>query len=311
MNGVRIKQNTSRGFLFTFTGFFVCFLFLSHTAFAEDFFVAYAEGEITVREGNSWGEVHIGDTLTLEDTIRLGKASVAELSSSRDLITLTREGTYSLEKMVKEADQRKKVRFGALLTGKLETALKGTKHKEQSAVGGVRGSEAVEDEGMSWMTSDTTALIGTGKEELAKGDVDAALSLFQEAYDYALDDQEMGMAAFYLAGCYDLKGEKDKALSLLEDVKLKPDSALYTDFHVLKGKLLVETFAYAEAETFLARFQFSQADEEASQLLYLLLGLSCLGQEKNSPARDYFTKAKNIDPSSDTGKAAAELMQSL
>lgn len=311
MNGVRIKQNTGRVFLFTFTGFFVCFLFLSHTALAEDFFVAYAEGEVTVREGNSWREVHIGDTLTEEDTIRLGKASVAELSSSRDLITLTREGTYPLEKMVKEADQRKKVGFGALLTGKLETVLKGTKHKEQSVVGGVRGSEAVENEDMSWMTSDTTALIETGKEELAQGDVDAALSLFQEAYDYALDDQEMGMAAFYLAGCYDIKGEKEKALSLLEDVPIQPEYELYTDFHVLKGKLLIETFAYAEAEKLLAGFQFSRADEESSQLLYLLLGLSCLGQEKNSPARNYFTKARNIDPGSDTGKTAAELMQSL
>lgn len=309
MGRVSIKRN---GTLFGVSVILLgIFLFLTPGLVAEDFFVAYAEGDVTVRQGNSWREVNIGDTLTEENIIRLGKASVAELSSSRDVITLTREGTYPLEKMVEESEQREKVGFGSILSGKLETALKGTKHKEQSVAGGVRGSEAVENEGMSWMTSDTAALIASGKEELAGGDVEAALSLFQEAYDYALDDEEMGMAAFYLAGCYDLKGEKETALSLLEDVKLSLDSELYTDFHVLKGKLLVETFAYAEAERSLSGFQFSRADEESSQLLYLLLGVSCFGQDKTDAARKYFTKAKGIDPDSETGKAAAELMKNL
>jgi hypothetical protein len=79
MCGVRIKRD--KELFFGSTLFLVFFLFITHIAGAEDFFVAYAQGDVTVRQGNSWRMVNIGDTLTEENIIRLGKESVAELSS--------------------------------------------------------------------------------------------------------------------------------------------------------------------------------------------------------------------------------------
>ena len=289
----------------------VLFFALPTLVWSVDFFVDYADGEVEVRQGSYWEEVYIGDVLTGRDTLRLTGYSIVELSYDDEVVTLSKPGTYALGDLTQDISRRKSVGFSSLLSGKVQTALRGNQHKEQSAAGGVRGSQAVEQEQMTWMSSDTLDLIEAGKEKFASGEIEAALALFQEAYDYALDETEEGKAAFYIAGCYDFQGSPGKALELLESVDLGSGAEEYFDFRVLKGKLLIESFAYSEAEDLMSDTNVSSADPETSQLVYFLLGIACLGQDKTGPARDYLTRSRNIDAGSDTGKAASEMLGTL
>lgn len=291
--------------------FSLLFLVLPWALRSEDFFVDYSDGEVDVKRGSSWEEVYIGDVLTERDTLRLSGYGIVELSYGREVVTLSKPGSYVLDDLAKDISRRKSAEFSSLLSGKVQTALKGNKHMEQSTVGGVRGSQAVEQDRMTWMASDTLDLIETGKEKFATGKIDAALGLFQEAYDYALDSEEEGKAAFYLAGCYDVQGSTGKALSLLEDVDVGLNSEEYFDFRILKSKLLIESFAYSEAEDILSAVDVSSADPGTSQLIYFLLGVACMGQDKTGPARAHLTRARDFDADSDTGIAAAQMLGTL
>ena len=302
-----MQERYGKAFMFLIVLFFVP----PSLVWSVDFFVDYAEGEVEVRQGSYWEEVYIGDVLSDSDTLRLNGYCVVELSYDDEVVTLSKPGTYALGDLTKDISRRKSVGFSSLLSEKVQTALRGNKHMEQSTVGGVRGSQAVEQEQMSWMASDTLDLIETGKEKFATGKIDAALGLFQEAYDYALDAFEEGKAAFYLAGCYDVQGSTGKALSLLEDVDVDPNSEEYFDFRVLKGKLLIEIFAYSEAEDILSAVDVSSADPGTSQLIFFLLGVACLGQDKTAPARDHLTRARDFDADSDTGIAAVQMLGTL
>lgn len=276
-----------------------------------DFSIDYAEGEVDVRRGNSWEEVYIGDVLSEKDTLRLSGYSVVEISFGREVLTLSNPGTYTLGSLTKDVSRRNEVGFSSLLSNKLQSTMTGSRHMEQSAAGGVRGSQAVENDQMTWMTSDTLDLIKAGREKFASGEYDTAADLFQEAYDYALDDEEEGKAAFYLAGSYDAQGKTGRAVMVLRGVGLSPDAEEYTDFTILKGKLLIETFAYAEAEKLLSGFDFSSAAQEDAQLVYFLLGVASLGRDKTAPARNHLIKARDLNPSTETGKAAAEMLGTL
>ena len=294
-----------------FVVFTALLFFLPWALWSVDFFVDYAEGAVDVRRGSGWEEVYIGDVLTDRDTLRLTGYSIVELSYGSETATLSKPGTYALGGLSKDISRRESVGFSSLLSGKVQTALKGSRHMEQSAAGGVRGSEAVEKDQMSWMASDTLDLIEAGKEKFARGEIEAARGLFREALDYALDAAEEGKAAFYLAGCFDVQGSPGKALELLESADVGPAAEEYFDFLILKGKLLIESFAYPDAEDLLSGADLSTAPPETSQLVYFLLGIACLGQDKTGQARDYLTRSRNIDASSDTGTAAAEMLGTL
>jgi tetratricopeptide (TPR) repeat protein len=276
---------------------------------AEDLTVVYLEGWVDVRSGGSWSEVTIGDTLESSATVRLDEDSLLELTGGGRELTLTEPGTYTLSNLLRNISARERVGYGTLLASKLKSAVRGRRDEtEQSAVGGVRGDSLGEPE-LGWVEDDTAGLVSAGRKALEREEYDLARELFLEAYDYAYEPEAERRILFSLALTEDLRGARSSALSYLEGVEFAPGEELYDDYVLLRGKLLIDSFEYRHAVALLREYLSSPEDgsSESLQTAYFLLGIAYDGLGDPRSGR-FLTKAFEIDPSSDVGRAAASLL---
>ncbi|MBN1685882.1 MAG: hypothetical protein JW852_04460 [Spirochaetales bacterium] len=282
-------------------------IFLVPGVFGIDIYVDYLDGYLDVIEGGEWYELSIGDSVTDADTIRLDKNSVAELSLPGTKLTLTRPGTYVVADLIESAGERRSLGIASVIGSKIRTIVEEPK-QAQTAVMGVRGAKS-EDE-LEWMSGDTAELLQTGKDYLAEGEYANAVTVFEEAYDFA-DSSEESEVLFYLGFTNAMMGEVRLAVEALESVEPDPSAEFFTDLVLLKGQLLAETFAYEEAIKWLETHSPQIKDRSASQMSLLLTGVSYKGIGNSSLARETLEKALAIDTASDAGKAAQSLIGEL
>jgi tetratricopeptide (TPR) repeat protein len=224
---------------------------------------------------------------------------------------LTKPGTYYISQLHKQVAQRENAGFDSLVGDKLGSLFGGSdKSLVPTAVGGVRGDEVTGGDDFGWIESEVDELIDSGKAALEQAEYDRALDLFFEAYDYSLDEEEETKSLFYLGYTYNVLKKPGQALEYLDDVNADPDSEVYADFFLLKGKILIETFDYETAVNFLSEFDDMSALKEDKQVIYFLLGIAYNGLEKGSQASQYFQKAYETEKDTDIGKAAYNLMDS-
>lgn len=282
-------------------------IFLVPGVFGIDIYVDYLDGYLDVIEGGEWYELSIGDSVTDADTIRLDKNSVAELSLPGTKLTLTRPGTYVVADLIESAGERRSLGIASVIGSKIRTIVEEPK-QAQTAVMGVRGAKS-EDE-LEWMSGDTAELLQTGKDYLAEGEYANAVTVFEEAYDFA-DSSEESEVLFYLGFTNAMMGEVRLAVEALESVEPDPSAEFFTDLVLLKGQLLAETFAYEEAIKWLETNSPQIKDRSATQMSLLLTGVSYKGIGNSSLARESLEKALAIDAASDAGKAAQSLIGEL
>ncbi len=291
-----------RGFLVS-----VCVLCFSALLAAEDVYVDYVEGMVEVKDAKGWKEIAIGDALARNATIRLGATSCAELSSGTIRLSLTSAGIYDVEKLLAASKKNSTSGVGTLLAKKLEKTVV-TQKSTQSAVMGVRAEKVDVGNEIEWVIeTDPEELIRQGLEKLGAGDYRRAAFLFEEARN----GSEGGLyrkASYYAGYAEALQGNTIPALKDLAVVNPAKTDEYYNDYIILRGKLLVETFAYQDALNFFKSFDKSAMPKDVRQTVCLFEGIAYRETGKSALAAESFRIARDLDPASDAGKIAAELM---
>lgn len=281
--------------------------------FAQQVVVGYVEGVLEVRDGSSWAELFIGDSVDQDDRVRLSDNSYAELSNGRTTVKLTREGTYLISDLIEGSSRTESAGVAGLVLNRIGRLTGREDEEEQTSAGGARASEAVTQTGPTWAGGESIdELITEGSELLADGAYEDAYFVLQEAYDYAITDEEFARTAFYYGYAAALTGRTREALGLLEDVGPDPESDFFASHVLALGQLLVETFAYQDAIDYLSLLADAddQADEDV-QSAELLIGIAYDGLGMPREAERYLRRATRTVPGTPAATAAQRLLAGL
>jgi len=281
--------------------------------FASDFVADYVDGFLDIKDGADWLEVYIGDALPANAVVKLYEDSYAEITKGKDTIKLSRPGTYELSELLGHRNEVATTSgMGSFFSGKFKTLIQEDTGKTQTTVGGVRAAEA-ETVTIDWMSSETAEFIADGRASLEDGNYEDAYIFFTDAYDFSADSYEEGEALYFMGLTSAMKGSYGEALDDLDMAEVEEDSEYYTDFYLLKGQLLVESFAYDEAYELLADYNVSYGKNtpEKLQNLYFLLAISANNAGEYGAAVSAIDRLIAVDSGSETARAAREYKTKL
>jgi tetratricopeptide (TPR) repeat protein len=276
--------------------------------FTEDLLVEYAEGTLEIKEGSNWYELYIGDTVPENSIIRLSDNGFAELSTRNVTVTLSDDGTYNTQSLLRSGQKIAAWDIGNVVNSKLSKLL-GPGEQGETAVMGVRGAEADQSE-LTWV-EEGEEFMEKGKKLLADGLYDEAIPVFKDGAAWALTDDERSEYLFYEAYAHSLKGDNAVALIMLQDMAVESNSTVFTDYVLLKGKLLIEDLAFTEALDLFSRYLRYPDMGETTQVVYFLSALCYQGLDNSAQVQKNLQDAININPSSEYGQAAQRMMGSL
>jgi tetratricopeptide (TPR) repeat protein len=174
---------------------------------------------------------------------------------------------------------------------------------------GVRGAAADEDQ-LTWV-EEGGEYLEEGKQLLADGLYDEAIPVFNEGAVWALTEEERYEHLFYAAYAHSLKGDDALALIMLEDMQLGSDAPVFTEYMLLKGKLLIENLAFADALDLFSEYMKHPDMGETTQVVYFLSAVCHEGLDNKDQAQKYLQDAYRIDNNSEYGRAAKRMMGSL
>ncbi|MEW5817528.1 MAG: tetratricopeptide repeat protein [Spirochaetota bacterium] len=306
---------TKKVFIVSLSVVVFAFASLTPALYAENLTVNYLEGILKVQSPSGWREIFIGDTVSDSAMVRLeglGSDPIAELDGKGGTpkITLSSAGTYQLKELLAASGNLASTGIGSLIMGKMQPMLLKSKVQEQGVVGGVRGDVVTEQ--VSFY--DTEELVKTGKELFEKGNYYEALKALDEAASFAMEEEQPEIR-FYQGLIHTVQGNNGKALDALADVKQDPEDEFYAALVLLKAQLLVESFAYQKAITWLEEFENRSVNSgkyrEALQSAYLLSGLSYREIKNTGQAKEHLIKSISLNPDSETAKAASSLLATL
>jgi hypothetical protein len=275
---------------------------------AEDLQVEYIEGILELKEGSSWIELYIGDTVPENSLIRLSDNGFAELSTRNVTVTLSNDGTYDTQSLLRAGQKIASWNIGGVVNSKLSKLITPGQQGE-TAVMGVRGAEADQSE-LTWV-EEGGEFMERGKQLLAEGLFDEAIPMFKDGADWALTEDERAEYLFYTAYAHSLRGDNAVALIMLEDMALGSHSPIFTDYVLLKGKLLIENLAFADALDLFSEYLRHPDMGETTQVVYFLSAVCHQGLDNKSQAEKLLQDAIKIDASSEYGRAAGRMMDSL
>ena len=293
--------------------FVIPLLLVATVVMGQEFIVDYVDGYLDVDDSGNWYELYIGDPVGVSDTVRLGQNSYAELSDGIITIKLTRPGTYAISELSASARRTESSGIGGLVLGRIGRLTGQQDQQEQTVAGGARASEAVNQNQPTWAGGESVdELIQNGLGLLNQGEFQDAYWVFQEAYDYALDDDEYAKSLFYYGYGAALIGSPGEAFELLEEVGPDPDTDYFADHVIVLGQLLIETFAYNDAIEYLALLtEDAGAEKDAQQSALLLAGLAYDGLGDVRLARQYLERSRDAVPESESAKIAEQLLGQL
>jgi hypothetical protein len=276
--------------------------------FAEDLLVEYVEGILEIKEGSNWYELYIGDMVPENSIIRLSDNGFAELSTRNMTVTLSDEGTYETQSLLRSGQKVASWDIGNIVNSKLSKLL-GPGEQGETAVMGVRGAAADQGE-LTWV-EEGGEFMEKGKQLLAEGLFDEAIPVFKDGAEWALTEDERSEYLFYASYAHSLKGDNALALIMLEDMALGSEAPIFTDYVLLKGKLLIENLAFADALDLFSEYLQHPDMGETTQVVYFLSALCHQGLDNKTQAQKFLQDAIKIDASSDYGRAAQRMMGSL
>ena len=275
---------------------------------AEDLLVEYVEGTLELKEGSSWVELYIGDIVPENGVIRLSDNGFAELSTRNVTVTLSDDGTYETRSLLRSGQKIASWDIGGVVNSKLSKLL-GPGQQGETAVMGVRGAAADQGE-LTWV-EEGEEFMAKGRQLLVEGLFDEAIVAFKEGADWALTDDERSEYLFYAAYAHSLKGDNALALIMLEDMAIASNSAIFTDYMLLKGKLLIENLAFADALDLFSEYLKHPDMGETTQVVYFLSAVCHQSLDNKSQAEKFLQDAIKINASSEYGQAAQRMMGSL
>jgi len=290
------------------SAFVLLILIAAIPLFAEDLLIEYVEGTLEIKERAIWAELYIGDMIPENSLIRLSGNGFAELSTRAFTITLSDDGTYNTQSLLRSGQKIASWDIGSVVNSKLSKLIT-PGEQGQTAVMGVRGAAADEDQ-LTWV-EEGGEYLEKGKQLLVDGLFDEAIPVFKEGAEWALTEEERYEYVFYTAYAHSLKGDNAVALIMLEDVEAGIDSPFFPDYVLLKGKLLIENLAFEDALSLFAQYLKYPDMGETSQVVHFLSAVCYQGLDKTAEARKSLEAAYKIDTSSEYGQAAQRMMGNL
>lgn len=279
-------------------------------AAAQNIIVEYVEGMVELQGSRGWSEVFIGDSVPGNATIRVGDDGMVELRGAERTVLLARAGTYDLATILSAVQPAANNGVGSLMQGRIRRMVR-DEVPQDSTVAGVRASEAVERDAVTWAGGESTyELIEEGLAALDVGDYEDAYLVFYDAWEFAGTD-ELPTVEFYLGYSAYLIGNVGEALDFLESSDPDPDADYYDDHVLTLAQVLVEGYAFDDAIDLLESYIERNPADEDLQMAYLLEGLAYNGSGDTRRARQKLDEARRIDPTSETGALAGEISDSL
>ena len=275
---------------------------------AEDLLIEYVEGTLEIKEGATWAELYIGDMIPESSLIRLSGNGFAELSTRAVTVILSDDGNYNTQSLLRAGQKIASWNIGSVVNSKLSKLIT-PGEQGQTAVMGVRGAAADEDQ-LTWV-EEGGEYLEKGKQLLIDGLFDEAIPVFKEGADWALTADERYEHLFYAAYAHSLKGDNAVALIMLEDMQIGSGAPVFTDYVLLKGKLLIENLAFADALDLFSEYLKHPDMGETTQVVYFLSAVCYQGLDNTDQAQKYLQDAYKIDNSSEYGRAAKRMMGSL
>ena len=217
--------------------FILTLIFVTISAFCQ-LTIEYIDGYLDLKDGNEWTELWIGDQLEESDTVRLAEASIAEITNGSATITITREGTYKISDLIVGANRRSSI--VGLIGNKLRTMMIEDEAPVTSAVAGVRASEAVEKDVLSWAFETSDSMLEEGIFAFEDGYYEDAIYAFDEAIYIAEEENniQLQLYANLLVGICWIQLDDFEAAEEYLDIVIEIDSE--SEEAVIAAELLEE-----------------------------------------------------------------------
>ncbi|MQY76313.1 MAG: hypothetical protein GH155_01630 [Spirochaeta sp.] len=267
---------------------------------AEEFMVEYLEGILEVSQGSNWIEVDIGDTIPQYSSLRLSDNGLAELSAGTVTVTLIEDGIFSVESLLNSGREVAAWNISRLIS---------PDQQQSTTFMGVRGDAAEEAE-LTWM-EEGEEYLEDGKELMLAGKYAEAREILQQGADNSFSDEKKEEFNFYIASTYAMEGKSAPALLMLTDMEIGSSAPYYSDYVLLKGKLLIEGLAYQKALLLFDQYLKNPDRSETAQLIYFLSALCNQKLENRQQSLSNLEAAYEINNTSEYGLAAKRMMDNL
>jgi len=273
---------------------------------AQAFTVSYLDGTVELQTAKGWTAVSIGDKIPADATVRISDTGSLELTRARTKITLLKDGTFSVASLAAGASSGS-TSVGSSIAQKLQTLV--TEKPKSSTAGGVRGAQQGSGD-VTWVdeNDETRAHV---QALLDKKSWQDAVTLLQDSIKNAASDADAAEFSYLLGVAYYGAGQNAKAYRTLAKVAADPGTAWYARYVILKAQVLVDTQNYADALSVLSPFISDYPTGEATQVAYLLSGISQKGLGNKAAAKSAFDAGYQLDNSSDTAKLIDQQRKAL
>ncbi len=275
---------------------------------AEEMTVEYLDGVLELKEDLDWIELDIGDTVPEDTQLRLWEDSFAELSAGAITVTLNQKGIYSTKELLRSGKKVAAWDIGKVVNSRLSMLVSPEKQQQATAMG-VRAAKQDKEE-VQWVDEEED-LLEEGKELLFKENYKAAIELLLEGADFTFSDERKQEYLFYAAYGYVRLGSNALAMITLAEVEPETNASYFTDYVILKGKLLIENFNFEEALGLFDRYMEFPDPGETTQVVYILSALCNQGLDNSQEALNNLEAAYKIDGTSEYGLAAKRMMGEL
>jgi len=260
--------------------------------------VNYLDGTVELKSAKGWAAVAIGDSVAADATLRISQGGSVELQRGKTKITLLKDGTYDMAVLIKSAEKTTTANVGNAVTQKLQALV--TEKPKSTTAGGVRGAEQGSGS-VSWV-DESEDIRATVQALLDKQKYADAITELKDAISNTAETIEIQEYNYLLGVAYYGSGQTLKAYKTLQLVTPTQDLAWYARYVVLKAQVLVDTGSYADAISFLAPFIQTFPTGEATQVAYLLTGISQKGLGNQAAATTAWDAGYKLDPATDTAK---------
>ena len=282
------------------------------SARAQEISVEFIEGILESSDAGDWIEAQIGDTLGPDARIRVGQASFVELhiadaEINESTITLSQPGIFALQELIAASKRMNSLGLSTGIAGRLHAKMIAPS-EAGSTVMGVRGAGQAPE--VAQLNEEELEFVNIAKDLLSESEYDDALTVFEEVLDLVTEEGE-GQILYYIALTYTQMGKPIEALEALNEIEAGSDAAFASELIVLRGRLLLQSFAFAEALQCLDPSAISETDQQALQTIYNLRALSFVGLNQPDQAKEALYMALEIDAASEAGKIASEIITSL
>jgi hypothetical protein len=275
--------------------------------FGQALTVDYLDGNVELKTTKGWKSLSIGDQVPADASVRISQGGSLELSRGQQHITLVKDGVYALTDLSRTAMKAGSAGLGATFGQKLKS-LTTEKGSGGTTVGGVRGAQQGEAEGLLWVdeSDDVKRKVA---DLLEKGQYTEAAPIASSALSDATGDSDRRELSFMLATAYFGSGDTVKAYRTVARVAPDASDPYYADFVILKAQILLSTGYYADGITLLKPLIASQPKVPYAQAAYLLSALCSRGLGDESSASAALKTGYDLDQNSDTGKMIAQQMK--